>query len=119
MFRDLGIPSRSWLAEPDTPKPLRPKSLMVVRDERDVALSRLNGAERPRTIIVMSKTPIVKVDPVPQDKKKHVKAKSTYVDRGTDPDAYTDHESALLQPPFTCAKDLVVFIKEGTPDGLL
>ncbi|KAM4059255.1 gastric mucin-like protein [Hirsutella rhossiliensis] len=120
-FRDLCIPSESWLAEPETPRPHRPQSLMVFRDDKDAPWSRLSIVERPRTVMVRSKMPIVKVAPVPQGKKKrkrHVRARSTYVDRGTDPDAESD-EQAPFQPVFPLTEDLVVFLKEETADGLL
>ncbi|PHH85281.1 hypothetical protein CDD83_658 [Cordyceps sp. RAO-2017] len=120
-FRDLCIPSDSWLAEPETPRPHRPQSLMVVRDDQDPVVSRLNSIERPRTVLVRSKLPIVKVAPVPQGKKrnkKHVRARSTYVDRGAGPDAEPEKPTPF-QPLFSCTEDLVVFLRDGAPDGIL
>lgn len=120
-YRDLCIPSESWLAEPETPKPHRPQSLMVFRDDKDAPWSRLSIAERPRTVMVKSKMPIVKVAPVPLGKKKrkrHVRARSTYVDRGTDPEAESD-ELSPFQPVFSFTEDLVVFLKEDIADEVL
>ncbi|KAL3960410.1 hypothetical protein ACCO45_005527 [Purpureocillium lilacinum] len=68
-LRDLGIPSESWLAEPETPKASRPQSLMVIASDRD--------------------------------------------DRGTD--AVTS-PTLQFQPVFTCTEDLVVYLKDGSPD---
>ncbi|POR37087.1 Uncharacterized protein TPAR_02712 [Tolypocladium paradoxum] len=120
-FRDLCIPSNSWLAEPETPRAVhRPRSLMVITDDKNATFTRLNSVERPRTVVVRSKIPIVKVAPVPQGKKnkKRAKPKTTYVDRGTDAGAGA-YKKAPFQPVFSCTEDLLVYLKEGTPDGVL
>lgn len=119
-FRDLCIPSSSWLAEPETIRAHRPCSLMVLTGEKDATSTRLSSVERPRTVVVRSRLPIVKVAPVPQGKKKNkrAKAKTTYVDRGTDAGA-DSYQKAPFQPVFSCTEDLLVYLKEGTPDGVL
>lgn len=118
-FRDLGIPSESWLAEPETPKASRPQSLMVIASDRDGTIGRLSTIEQPRTVIVRSRLPVVQMAPVPENKKrvkKPSRASSTYIDRGTD--AVTS-PTLQFQPVFTCTEDLVVYLKDGSPDGVL
>lgn len=117
-FRDLCIPSESWLAEPETPKLHRPRSLMVFREDKGAPWRRLSLAERPRTVMVRSRSSIIKVAPAPQGRRRkgHIRARSTYVDRGTDPGAQSDDP---FQPVFPFTEDLVVFLKEDTADGVL
>ncbi|UNI19800.1 hypothetical protein JDV02_005951 [Purpureocillium takamizusanense] len=118
-FRDLGIPSETWLAEPETPRVSRPQSLMLVASDRDGPISRLSTIEQPRTVIVRSRLPVVKMAPVPENKKRTTKparARSTYIDRGTDA---TTSPLPQFQPIFTCTEDLVVYLKDGAPDGVL
>ncbi|PFH60465.1 hypothetical protein XA68_10899 [Ophiocordyceps unilateralis] len=118
-FRDLCIPSDCWSAEPEPLMSHRPRSLMVLRSEGEFAWSRLTNKDRPRTVFVKSKVPIIGVDPLPLDgERMFVRASSTYVDRGTDPDAQLD-QTAPFQPVFSCTEDLVVFLKEGAPDSVL
>ncbi|RCI14439.1 hypothetical protein L249_6088 [Ophiocordyceps polyrhachis-furcata BCC 54312] len=137
-FRDLCLPSDAWSAEPEPLKPHRPRSLMILRSDADfkphhrprslmvlrsdgdLAWSRLNKKDRPRTVFVKSKTPIVDdVQPISLDRKSRlVRASSTYVDRGTDPDAQPD-QTPSFQPVFACTEDLVVFLKEEAPDSVL
>ncbi|KAJ6441755.1 gastric mucin-like protein [Purpureocillium lavendulum] len=121
-FRDLGIPSESWLAEAEseTPRASRPQSLMLIASDRDGTVSRLSTIEQPRTVIVKSKLPVVRMAPVPESKKRTKKpgrAGSTYIDRGTD--AVTGPQLSPFQPVFTCTEDLVVYLKDGAPDGIL
>ncbi|PNY29241.1 Uncharacterized protein TCAP_00832 [Tolypocladium capitatum] len=116
-FRDLCIPSNSWLAEPETPT----CPLMATTGEKDAAFTRLNNVERTRSVVVRSRLPVVEVAPVPQGKKKNkkrAKAKTTYVDRGTDAGA-DPYGKAPFQPVFSCTEDLLLYLKEGTPDGVL
>ncbi|RDA91715.1 hypothetical protein CP533_2340 [Ophiocordyceps camponoti-saundersi (nom. inval.)] len=137
-FRDLCLPSDCWVAEPEPLKPHRPRSLMILRSDADfkphhrprslmvlrsdgdLTWSRLNKADRPRTVFVKSKMPLVDdVESMPLDREcRLVRASSTYVDRGTDPDAQPD-QTPSFQTVFACTEDLVVFLKEEAPDSVL
>ncbi|KJZ80155.1 hypothetical protein HIM_00005 [Hirsutella minnesotensis 3608] len=122
MFRDLGIPSHSWLAEPEVPCRHRHQSLMVVRDANDKPWNRMSLDERPHSLMSRPPPPTIRVAPVPITKKKrgkrHVRARSTYVDRGTDPESDCDEEGPF-EPVFVCTEDLVLFLKDDTADRVL
>ncbi|PHH77586.1 hypothetical protein CDD80_472 [Ophiocordyceps camponoti-rufipedis] len=118
-FRDLGIPSDNWLAEPEPCLRNRPRSLMVLRSDGDCAWNRVSYRSRPRTVFVKSATPVTDVDPSPLDGQgRLVRASSTYVDRGTDADTQLD-PPVSHQPVFSCTENLVVFLKEGALDSIL
>ncbi|KAG6009789.1 hypothetical protein E4U21_001219 [Claviceps maximensis] len=91
IFRDLGIPTQSWLDDPDTPRTMQhSKSATWLSDDRSQRSSRMSIVERPRTIVVRPRLSSIQMQPVPVSRKKK-KAKEligspkpNYVDRGTD-----------------------------------
>lgn len=124
-LRDPGIPSESWLAEPDTPRGWQHRhSIIPASDAQDRRLSLISLVDKPRTIVVKSRRSIVKMDPVPADRKRKTTpktlahSKSNYVDRGTDArkDASKD---TVFQPVFPPLEDLVVFFKDESSDAML
>ncbi|SPJ72892.1 uncharacterized protein FTOL_02621 [Fusarium torulosum] len=70
-----------------------------------------------RTVIVKTNLPIIKVAPVPLEKKRKP-ARASYVDRGTDAEK-TPKPKEIFQPVLSLTEDLVVHLKEDVPDPLL
>lgn len=101
---------------------LRPQSLAAFSNEKEAASeSRLKSLNRPRSMFVKSKIPIVKIDAVPRFRaeKRQSSARPSYVDRGTDADDSLD-SSTPFTPLFACTEDLIVYLKdETTMDDLL
>ncbi|KAH7146473.1 hypothetical protein EDB81DRAFT_494329 [Dactylonectria macrodidyma] len=124
-YRDLCIPSDTTELpreheselEQETPAYSRRHSCMVITSTKDARPSRLSYIEGPRTIVVRSNRPIVKMAPVPFGKKRFP-ARSSYVDRGTDAQHMPEHEDQFKSVlPFM--EDLVVVFKDEIPDRLL
>ncbi|KAG5951966.1 hypothetical protein E4U53_001916 [Claviceps sorghi] len=113
-LRDLGIPTHSWLDDPDSPRTLQhPKSATWLSDARTHRSSRMSILERPRTIVVRPRLSAVQVQPVPISKKKKKAkdpkghARSNYVDRGTDARQSVVKDSRY-RPVLPPVEDLVV-----------
>ncbi|KAI5456344.1 hypothetical protein BGZ63DRAFT_92399 [Mariannaea sp. PMI_226] len=123
-YRDLCIPSESPESEKEaerkyeeeiTPGPGRRHSCMVITSSKDSRSTRLSYIEGPRTILVRSNRPRVKMVPVPEEKKP-TPARASYVDRGTDAEKVSD-EPEPFKPVLPFLEDLVVlFQDEGVDD---
>lgn len=125
LHRDAGIPSESWLAEPDTPRAWKHRhSIIPASNAQDRRLSLISLVDKPRTIVVKSRRSVVKMEPVPVEKKTipPPKAlgvpKTNYVDRGTDARKDSSKE-AVMQPVFPPMEDLAVFFKDESSDAML
>ncbi|KAM0345882.1 hypothetical protein ACHAPU_005933 [Fusarium lateritium] len=70
-----------------------------------------------RTVVVKNNLPVIKVAPVPLEKKRKP-ARASYVDRGTDAEK-SPEPNETFQPVLPLIEDLVVHIKENVPDPLL
>lgn len=115
-FRDLCLPESSTHTDTDS----RPRSWMAAVDDKKQTASHFRSTERPRTVLVKSKQPTIKINPVPESKKRRQKSKASYVDRGTDADADTRAlPESPLQPVFPVVEHLVVYLKDESPDTLL
>ncbi|KAM5345782.1 hypothetical protein ACJ41O_011643 [Fusarium nematophilum] len=124
-YRDLCVPLDSAeLAreserdlEHQAPSEARRHSCMVITSAKDSRPSRLSYIEGPRTIVVRSNRPTVKVAPVPLEKKRRP-ARASYVDRGTDAEEVPEPVEPF-KPVLPFFEDLVVHFKEEVPDALL
>ncbi|ODA77512.1 hypothetical protein RJ55_07141 [Drechmeria coniospora] len=117
-FRDLCTPSASWLGESEARKSRRPQSLMLVTDARDASRSRLSSIEQPRTVMINSRLSLANNAMPSRETESAAEHRPTYVDRGTDANEHSTQKPPF-QPVFACTEDLVVYLKEGTPDGVL
>lgn len=116
-YRDLCIPA----ATPELQRPLdfnaEQESSDTRRTSMAISSNRHNYTEVPRTVIVKTNLPVIKMAPVPFEKKRKP-ARASYVDRGTD--AKNVPESKLtFEPVLPLTEDLVVHLKEEVPDPLL
>lgn len=117
-YRDAPFVSEADDEELGERLPIRPRSCMVIADEKDRASGRLNLIERPRTIMVKARhLSIVNLAPVPASKKRKP-IHDTYVDRGTDADVMEENVEPFT-PVFPVTEDLVVYLRENIPDALL
>ncbi|KAJ4190855.1 hypothetical protein NW755_005066 [Fusarium falciforme] len=124
-YRDLCVPAdAAELAreserdlEQQTPSEARRHSCMVITSAKDSRPSRLSYIEGPRTIVVRSNRPTVKVAPVPSEKKRKP-ARASYVDRGTDAEEIPEPEEPF-KPVLPFLEDLVVHFRDEVPDALL
>jgi hypothetical protein len=73
--------------------------------------------EAPRTVTVRTNLPVIKVAPVPLEKKRKP-ARASYVDRGTDAKDVAESKDTF-QPVLPLTEDLVVHLKDDIPDPLL
>ncbi|KAK2592936.1 hypothetical protein QQS21_009343 [Conoideocrella luteorostrata] len=124
-FRDLGIPSVSWLEEPDTPRALQhPQATPWLSDDKGRRFSCMGVMERPRTVLVRSRLSTVAMEPVPVERKKKKtrevidSVNPNYVDRGTDARQSLAKDMGF-QPVLPLVEDLVVFFKDESSDILL
>jgi hypothetical protein len=113
-FRDLCLPEASTTLETMD----RPIPLLAVTDERKQVMNGRQPAERPRTVLVRSTQPTVKINPVPDDKKRRPRSRPSYVDRGTDA-GQTGIKEARFEPIFPLTEDLVIYLKDESPNSLL
>ncbi|KAF7548194.1 hypothetical protein G7046_g8756 [Stylonectria norvegica] len=121
-YRDLCL-----LPEPSEPNSLhhnqdalqdgRRHSSLAVSADREPTLSQLSYIQGPRTIVVKSHRPMVKLAPVPPQKKRKP-ARDSYVDRGTDADG-ASKEQSVFKPVLPFTEDLVVHFKGEVPDLIL
>ncbi|KAF4468451.1 gastric mucin [Fusarium albosuccineum] len=124
-YRDLCVPpgSTELARESDrdleqaTPSEARRHSCMVITSAKDCRPSRLSYIDGPRTIVVRSNRPTVKVAPVPSEKKRKP-ARASYVDRGTDAELIPE-PAEPFKPVLPFLEDLVVHFKDEVPDALL
>lgn len=124
-YRDLCIPPSP--TEPgrqhnkDMEQKLSPgiqrHSFTVVVSAKDSQSDSFSYAERPRTIVVRSTRPIIKVAPVPS-KKKRKPARASYIDRGTDAQSNCEPKKPF-EPVLNFCEDLVVHFKDEVPETLL
>ncbi|KAG5927199.1 hypothetical protein E4U42_002497 [Claviceps africana] len=113
-FRDLSIPTQSWLDDPDSPRTLQhSKPATWLSDAQTHTSSQMSILERPRKIVVRPRLSSVQVRPVPVSKKrKKAKeamghARPNYVDRGTDAWQSLAKDSRYL-PVLPPVEDIVV-----------
>lgn len=125
-FRDLGIPAESWMYESETTRAAlqHPQSAIFPSDDKDWRLRRLSAFDKPRFVVVKSRSLSVQIEPVPLEKKRKRSregkglSNANYVDRGTDAlDAPI--LSGVFQPVLSPLEDLVVFLKDESSDDLL
>ncbi|CEJ93927.1 hypothetical protein VHEMI09487 [[Torrubiella] hemipterigena] len=88
----------------------RPMSCILVTDNVDPRSSRLQSIDQPRTILVKSKQPVVRISPVPKSKKK------PSISEGGE--RRPKRRSSATQR-FPCFADLVLYLSEGTSDDIL
>lgn len=115
--REISAPDDGEEEDPETPKQTRPRSFMVVPDEKDPLVHRVNYIERPRTIVVGPKRPSITVAPVPGDKKRKP-SRTSYVDRGTDAEELK-LPNLPFQPVLPFTEDLAVYFRGEATDALL
>ncbi|KAH6997124.1 hypothetical protein EDB80DRAFT_585799 [Ilyonectria destructans] len=123
-YRDLCIPSDTTEPEREpnsdfereTPAGSRRHSCMVITSAKDARPSRLSYIGGPRTIVVRSNRPVIKMAPVPFERKRQP-ARASYVDRGTDAEVPKHEKPSKPVLPFM--EDLVVIFKDEVPDSLL
>lgn len=125
-YRDLCIPSDTPESERETTGEFhqsapsgstRRHSCMVITSAKDARPSRLSYIEGPRTIVVRSNRPTIKVAPVPQEKKRWP-ARASYVDRGTDAED-VPRQQEPFKPALPFLEDLVVLFKDDVGDGVV
>lgn len=92
----------------------RPMSRILVTDDVDPRSSRLQSIDQPRTVVVKSKQPVVRISPVPKGKKKHLS--DTVAAEGGQ--RRSKRRSSATQR-FPCFADLVLYLSEGVSDNIL
>lgn len=121
-FRDLCIPAETPEAELHPHEKDRPQSFMVVSDENDPSAIRLNHLDGPRTIVVKTRRPTIKIEPVPIERKnkslQNPVKRPSYVDKGTDA-SEVPQVADYFQPVLSCTEDLIVYLKDGKLDEVL
>ncbi|KPM39154.1 hypothetical protein AK830_g7420 [Neonectria ditissima] len=121
-YRDLCIPSDTAKPEnesgcdfkQETVPEARRHSCMVITGAKDSRPSRLSYIGGPRTTVVRSNRAIIKIAPVPIERKRKP-ARASYVDRGTDAEEVPEHDE-FLKPVFPFLEDLVLIFKDEVPD---
>ncbi|OBS22391.1 hypothetical protein FPOA_08728 [Fusarium poae] len=116
-YRDLCVPAVN-------PELVRQSDLNTERDLSETrrlskAMS-INGRsyiDAPRTIVVKTNLPVIKMAPVPLEKKRKP-ARESYVDRGTDAKDVTESKETF-QPVLPLVEDLVIHFKEDVSDPIL
>lgn len=98
---------------------IRPKSCLVVVDSDNAGSSRFQSVDRPRTVIVKSSQATIKLQPVPLEKKRRSPPPDAeYIDRGTDAEGSTPEPEKTI-PTFASIENMVLYIKEGSPNVVL
>lgn len=115
--RDICIPTAA--AELTRPSELDVELEMsqTRRLSRMTSPSRRSYIEAPRTVVVKNNLPVIRMAPVPLEKKRKP-ARASYVDRGTDAKGMPGSKDTF-QPVLPLTEDLVVHLKEEVPDPLL
>lgn len=115
-YRDLCLPpDKTEMERPPSKEPRR-HSCMVVSSSK-TSLRRLSYIDGPRTIVVRTCRPTVKVSPVPPEKKRKL-ARPSYVDRGTDAEEVPE-PMAPFKPVLPFSEDLVVYFRDEMTETLL
>ncbi|KAF5024044.1 hypothetical protein F66182_3892 [Fusarium sp. NRRL 66182] len=95
----------------------RPRSCMMVISTKEHRSNTWSHIDGPRTIVVNTNRPIIKISPVPLEKKRKP-ARASYVDRGTDAEEIPEFRESF-RPVLPFWEDLVVHFKDEVPDPLL
>ncbi|KAG5806757.1 hypothetical protein H9Q74_007564 [Fusarium xylarioides] len=103
-------------SEPELLKAHR-HSQIITTSPKELVSNRRSYIEGPRTVIVRTNLPIIKVAPVPLEKKRKP-ARASYVDRGTDAE-HISGPKQTFQPVLPFMEDLVVHFREEVPEPLL
>ncbi|CAF3483137.1 hypothetical protein SNK03_012703 [Fusarium graminearum] len=114
-YRDLCVPAAN-LEPRQSDLDVEHESFETRRTSKAISINRRSHVEVPRTIIVKTNLPVIKMAPVPLEKKRKP-ARESYVDRGTD--AKDMAEPKAFQPVLSLIEDLVVHFKEDVSDPLL
>ncbi|EMT73275.1 hypothetical protein FOC4_g10004641 [Fusarium odoratissimum] len=92
-------------------------SQTITTNPKELVSNRRSYIEGPQTVIVRTNLPIIKVAPVPLEKKRKP-ARASYVDRGTDAEHISGPKESF-QPVLPFMEDLVVHFREEVPEPLL
>ncbi|KAK2671863.1 hypothetical protein RAB80_011942 [Fusarium oxysporum f. sp. vasinfectum] len=92
-------------------------SQTITTNPKELVSNRRSYIEGPQTVIVRTNLPIIKVAPVPLEKKRKP-ARASYVDRGTDAE-HISGPKETFQPVLPFMEDLVVHFREEVPEPLL
>ena len=122
-YRDLCLTAESsgdGTNSTTTPESARPKSIMVITDDKDPSATRLDYIDGPRTIVVKPKRDMrdmtITVAAVPVSRKRR---RATYVDRGTDAGEVVPTMKVPFEPIFPLTEDLIIYFKDESPDTIL
>ncbi|KAM0500002.1 hypothetical protein ACHAP8_005140 [Fusarium lateritium] len=87
------------------------------RLSKAMSINRRSYIDAPRTIVVKTNLPVIKMAPVPLEKKRKP-ARESYVDRGTDANDVAESKETF-QPVLPLVEDLVVHFKEDVSEPIL
>ena len=128
-LRDLCIPEEPSDGDSEIDSPSRqprPQSCILVTNEKDQLMSRIDIIDGPRAIVVRPKNEAltVTVAPVPLERRRRRRmARACYIDRGTDAAEELEFASDVVpgpfEPTFPLTEDLIIYLRDESPDTLL
>ncbi|KAM0556025.1 hypothetical protein ACHAPJ_006006 [Fusarium lateritium] len=103
--------------EQQSPSTDRRHSCMMTTSSKDHTPNRRSYIEGSRTVVVRANLPIIKIAPVPLEKKRKP-PRASYVDRGTDAEEIPETVE-ISKPVLPLMEDLVVHFKDEVPEPFL